>query len=84
MQPRNYELEEIKFNARTKPVRDHPLVNNDGGQQAKKFGGFGGLGMKFMIESKNYESTTETTQEDSDDEENGILGKVKQVRFEVV
>jgi len=35
-----------------------------------------------MLEKKNYETSTAEsgTEEDSDDEENGILGRVKMVR----
>jgi hypothetical protein len=76
VQPRNYELEDIKFSLRAKPVRDHPLINNDG-QTGQRFGGFGGAGLKFMIEKKNYDNSTAESGEESSDEENGILGKVK-------
>ena len=77
---RNYELEDIKYHLRAKPVRDHPLVNNEG-TQAKKIGGFGAQMKLQQLETKNYEanSTEESGEDNSDDEANGILERVKAV-----
>jgi len=64
---------------KSKPVRDHPLMNMDSGQQqAQRFGGFGG-GFKFKIDLKEYAQGSESTEVDSDDEAGGILDKVKTV-----
>ena len=70
---------------RGKPVRDHPLVNNDG-QQAQRFGGFGGGAKIMQLEKKNYEqtSTTESGEDNSDDEAGGILDKVKAVSSQLI
>lgn len=63
---------------RSKPVRDHPLANNDG-KQGYGFGASQSAGL--MLDKKNYEvaSTAESGEDNSDDETGGILDKVKNV-----
>jgi hypothetical protein len=72
-------LEDIKFSLRPKPVRDHPLVSNEG-QSAQRFGGFGAAQKGFLLATTKYDnSTAESGEENSDDEAGGILDKVKAV-----
>ena len=42
--PRNYELEKLKARMKPKPVRDHPLQNQEGAAAAQGARGFGAGG----------------------------------------
>ncbi len=62
---------------RAKAVREHPLINQDGGQ-GRSVGGFGAGGATMMIDAQQYEQ--EQNQVDEEDyEEGGIFSKLKAI-----
>ena len=77
---RDFELERLKAKQKTKQVRDHPLINQDGGaaaagQAGRGFGGGPGL-MKIDTNDAKKDG------DDIDSDDGGIEDKIKEVSIE--
>jgi len=70
---RNYELERLKARQKPRPVRDHPLINLEGGAGAQR-GGFGGGAAQMRIDTKDKQESGSDSEEDG-----GIEDKIKAV-----
>lgn len=75
---RNYELEQLKARQKTRPVRDHPLQNLEGGNAGAGASrpGFGGGAAQMRIDTTNERGDRDGS-DFEDEDEGGIENKLK-------